>query len=52
VHREAERNEECEAQREAERMMGDIYERPEGSGKAPMEPEASFMQVLGNLVVN
>jgi hypothetical protein len=32
-------------------MLGDIYERPEGSGKAPMEPEATFMQVLNNMVV-
>jgi hypothetical protein len=48
AHREAERR----AEREAERMMGDRYERPEGSGKAPMEPEATFMQVLNNLVVS
>jgi hypothetical protein len=33
-------------------MMGDRYERPEGSGKAPMDPEATFMQVLNNLVVS
>jgi hypothetical protein len=33
-------------------MLGDRYERPEGSGKAPMEPEAAFMQVLNNLVVS
>jgi hypothetical protein len=33
-------------------MMGDIYERIEGSGKAPMDPEASFMQVLNNLVIS
>jgi hypothetical protein len=33
-------------------MLGDRYERPEGSGKAPMDPEADFMQVLGNLVVS
>jgi hypothetical protein len=46
AHREEERREECEAKR----MLGDIYERPKGSGKAPMDPEAAFMQVLGNLV--
>jgi hypothetical protein len=31
-------------------MMGDRYERPEGSGKAPIDPKATFMQVLNNLV--
>jgi hypothetical protein len=36
----------------AERMWGDRYERPEGTGKAPMDPEATFMQVLSNLVVS
>jgi hypothetical protein len=40
------------AECEEKRMWGDIDERPEGSGKAPMHPKASFMQVLGNLVVN
>jgi hypothetical protein len=35
-----------------ERMLGDRYEGPEGSGKAPMELKESFMQVLSNLVVN
>jgi hypothetical protein len=35
---------------ETERMLGDKYERLEGSGKAPMEPKATFMQVLNNLV--
>jgi hypothetical protein len=40
------------AECEAKRMWGDRDERPEGSGKAPMHPKASFMQVLGNLVVN
>jgi hypothetical protein len=33
-------------------MMGDRYERLEGSGKAPMDPEATFMQVLNNLVIS
>jgi hypothetical protein len=32
--------------------MGDIYERPEGSGKAPMDPKVAFMQVLNNLVIS
>jgi hypothetical protein len=52
AHREAKRRVEHEAEHEAERMLSDIYERAEGSGKAPMEPEASFMQVLNNLVVS
>jgi hypothetical protein len=33
-------------------MMGDRYERPEGSGKTPMYLEATFMQVLNNLVIS
>jgi hypothetical protein len=33
-------------------MLGDKYERPEGSGKAPMDPKATFMQVLDNMVVS
>jgi hypothetical protein len=33
-------------------MLGDRYERPGGSGKAPMDPEATIMQVLDNLVVS
>jgi hypothetical protein len=33
-------------------MMGDRYERPKGSGKTPMYPEATFMQVLNNLVIS
>jgi hypothetical protein len=52
AHREAERREEHETECEAERMMGDKYERPEGNGKAPMHPEAAFMQVINNLVVS
>jgi hypothetical protein len=51
AHREAERRAEHEDEHEAERMLGDRYERPEGSGKALMEPKATFMQVLNNLVV-
>jgi hypothetical protein len=49
---EAHREAEGRAEHEAERMLGDRYERPEGSGKAPMEPEAALMQVLNNLVVS
>ena len=33
-------------------MLGDKYERPEGSGKAAMEPEAAFMQVISDMVAS
>jgi hypothetical protein len=33
-------------------MLGDRYERPEGSGKTPMEPEASFMQVISDILAS
>jgi hypothetical protein len=36
----------------AERMWGDRYERPEGTGKAPMDREATFMQVLSDVIVS
>jgi hypothetical protein len=48
AHREAERR----AEREAERMLGDRYERPEGNGKDPMEPEATFMQVISDMLTS
>jgi hypothetical protein len=38
AHREEERRAEHEAERGAERMLGDRYEKPEGSGKAPVNP--------------
>jgi hypothetical protein len=38
VHKEVERRAESEAEREVERMLGDKYEQPEGSGKAPVDP--------------
>jgi len=38
TRREAERRVEQEVECEVERMLGDIYERPEGSGKALMDP--------------
>jgi hypothetical protein len=49
---EAQREAERRVEHEAKRMLGDRYERPEGSGKAPMDPEAAFMQVLGDLIVS
>jgi hypothetical protein len=52
AHREAERRPERKAEREAERILGDRYERPEGSGKAPMEPEAAFMQVISDMLAS
>jgi hypothetical protein len=48
AHREAERR----AEREAERMLGDRYERPEGSGKAPVDPEVAFMQVINDMLAS
>jgi hypothetical protein len=52
AHKEAERRAEREAEREAERMLGDRYERPEGSGKAPVDPEATFMQVINDMLAS
>jgi hypothetical protein len=49
---EAKRRAEHEVEHEAERMLAYGYERPEGNGKAPMEPAATFMQVLNNMVVS
>jgi hypothetical protein len=43
AQREEERREDCEAEHELERMLGHRYERLEGCGKVPMEPEATFM---------
>jgi hypothetical protein len=48
AHREVERR----AEREAERMLGDRYERPEGSGKAPIDPETTFMQVINDMLAS
>jgi hypothetical protein len=33
-------------------MWGDRYERPEGNGKATMEPEAAFMQVISDMLAS
>jgi hypothetical protein len=52
AHIEAERRAKCEAECEAKRMLGDRYERPEGSGKAPMEPETAFMQVISDMLAS
>jgi hypothetical protein len=52
AHRETERRAEREAEHEAEKMLGDKYERPEGSGKAPMEPKATFMQVINDMLAS
>jgi hypothetical protein len=52
AHREAERSAEREAEHEAERMLGDRYERPEGSGKALVDPETTFMQVINNMLAS
>jgi hypothetical protein len=33
-------------------MWGDRYERPKGTGKAPMEPKAAFMQVVSDMLAS
>jgi hypothetical protein len=52
AHKEAERRAEREAKHEVERILGDKYEQPEGSGKAPVDPEASFMQVINGMLAS
>jgi hypothetical protein len=52
AHKEAERRAEHEVECEAERMLGDRYERLEGSGKAPMEPNTTFMQVINDMLAS
>jgi hypothetical protein len=52
AHRVGERRAEHEAKHEVERMLGNRYERPEGSGKAPVDPEASFMQVINDMLAS
>jgi len=50
--REAERRAEREAEREAEKRLGDRYERPEGSGKAPVDPDVAFMQMISDMLAS
>jgi hypothetical protein len=52
AHREVERRAEREAEREAKRRLGDRYERPEVSGKAPVDPDATFMQVIHDMLAS
>jgi hypothetical protein len=52
VHREAERRAEREAEHEVERRLGDRYELPKGSSKAPMDLDAAFMQVINDMLVS
>ena len=52
AHREAERRAEHEAEHKDERMLGDIYEWPEGSGKALVDPETTFMQVINDMLAS
>jgi hypothetical protein len=51
AHREAERRAEREAER-AERRLGDRYERPEGSGKTPVDPAVASMQVISDMLAS
>jgi hypothetical protein len=52
AHREAERRAERQAEHEAKRMLGDRYERPEGSGNPPVDPETAFMQVINDMLAS
>jgi hypothetical protein len=52
AHREVERRAEREAERKAERRPGDRYERPEGNGKAPVDPNIAFMQVISDILAS
>ena len=52
AHKEAKRRAEREAECKAERMLGDRYERPEGNGNAPVDPEAAFMQVINGMLAS
>jgi hypothetical protein len=52
AHREAERRAERKAEREAERRLGDIYEQLEGGSKAPVDPDATFMQVISDMLAS
>jgi hypothetical protein len=50
AHREAEIRVEREVERKEERMLGDRYERPKGSGKALIDLETYFMQVINDML--
>jgi hypothetical protein len=50
--REAERRAEREAEREVEKRLGDRYERPEDSGKAPADPNVVFMQMISDMLAS
>jgi hypothetical protein len=52
AQREAERRAEHEVECKAMRMLGDIYEWPKGSGKAPTDPKESFMQVINIMLAS
>jgi hypothetical protein len=52
AERRAERRAEREAEREAEKRLGDRYERPEGSGKAPVDPDVAFMQIISDMLAS
>jgi hypothetical protein len=52
VHREVERRKENKTKHEVDKMIGNIHERLEGSGKAPMDPKVAFKEVLNNLFFN
>ena len=49
---EALREVERRAEREAEKRLGDRHERPEGSGKTPVDPNVAFMQVISDMLAS
>ena len=49
---EAHREAETRAKREAERILGDRYERLEGSAKAPIDTETTFRQVINDMLAS
>jgi hypothetical protein len=50
--REVERRAEHEVEHEVEKRLGDRYERPEGSGKAPVDPDVAFMQIISDMLAS
>jgi hypothetical protein len=50
--REAERRAEREVESEAEKRLGDRYERPEGSGKAPVDLDVAFMEMFSDMLAS
>jgi hypothetical protein len=43
---------EHEAEGKVEKRLGDRYERPEGSGKALVDPDVAFMQIISDMLAS